>query len=174
MVMNKVSKKHVQGLTLIELIVTVAIAATLMAFATPYWSTMQKRSTTGMESRSIVTAFNFARSEAVTKKQDVKVVPTDGADWANGITVWTDDNGNNLMDNNEDEVLQLYDALDNSSVTPSVPVLDVTYDRHGAMIVPTSSVTFTLQLNNCDSRIDGRIITLNSNGRLELVTTPCA
>lgn len=172
--MNNLSRKNCQGMTLVELIVTVAIAAVLMAFATPYWSTMQKNSATGMESRSIATAFQFARSEAVTKKRDVNVVPTDGADWANGITVWTDANGNNNMDSNSDEILQVYDALDNSTVTPSTPIFEVTYDRYGAMIDPTSTVTFTLQLNDCDSRIDGRIITINSNGRLELVATPCA
>lgn len=159
------------GFTVVELMITVAIVGMLLAVGVPSMRTMLQTNKVAAQSRSVVTAFNFARSEAVTRKADVHVIPTDGNSWSNGITVWTDADDSGAMNNNDDEVLQVYDGLDASSLTPSATVAQVSFDNDGFMISPSSAVSFELKLDNC--YVDGRTITVNLTGRLDVETTDC-
>lgn len=169
--MNMPFQSNNKGMTVIELMVVVGIAGILAAIAIPAMDTLIQTNRISAQAREIVTAFNYARSEAVTRKQDVSVVPTDGADWNNGLTIWLDDDGDNTVDNNAEEVLQVFDGLSGSTLTPSAAIVRTTFDSDGFLSTPSASPDFTLQLDNC--KVDGRTITLNLNGRVEISTAAC-
>jgi len=77
-----------QGLTMLELIVTLAIVVMLAAFTAPAMTEFQVRSNVSSTTNDIVVALNMARAEAVKRGLDVSVVAV-GGDWSDGWTVQT-------------------------------------------------------------------------------------
>lgn len=84
------------GFTLIELIVTVAIAAVLMAVAAPNFIGFQRNSELTSVTNSLIAATNAARSEAMKTGMNAFVVPAaNGNDWSAGWVVFVDRDRNN-------------------------------------------------------------------------------
>lgn len=101
--MKKISKNFLDGggFSLVELMVTVAIAAILMAIAAPSFSIFidnQKLLTTATEFYSAV---NMTRSEAIKRGTQVTLAANDGTKWTSGWTVFVDTNGNARPDAGE-------------------------------------------------------------------------
>ena len=69
--------KH--GFTLIELMVTLAVAIVILAVGIPVFSTMIANNRAAADSNALVTALQFARSEAVKRSAQVRVCAGDGA-----------------------------------------------------------------------------------------------
>ena len=78
------------GFTLIELMVTIAIAAILLMVGVPSFVTMQRNSELTAAANALVAGINAARGEAMKRGLNAVVVPTDGASWRNGWTVFVD------------------------------------------------------------------------------------
>ncbi|RZL86396.1 MAG: prepilin-type N-terminal cleavage/methylation domain-containing protein [Variovorax sp.] len=78
------------GFTLIELMVTIAIAAILLMVAAPSFVTMQRNSELTAAANALVAGINAARGEAMKRGVNAVVVPTDAANWRNGWTVFVD------------------------------------------------------------------------------------
>ena len=84
--------KHSKGMTLIELMITIAILAVVAAIATPSLSNfINSNRLTGVANNLNATLIS-ARSEAVKLKTDVTVAPVSGS-WSNGWTVSYVDGG---------------------------------------------------------------------------------
>lgn len=78
--------KRESGFTLIELVVTIAVAAILMAVAIPsFRGTLQNNRMT-TQANEFVTAFNMARSEAIRRAQNV-IICAPSVNWQNGAEV---------------------------------------------------------------------------------------
>jgi type IV fimbrial biogenesis protein FimT len=75
-----------QGVTLIELVLGVAIIATMLAFAVPSFQASQANSRLRASTSDLVVAVNTARNQAVNLRIDVRIQALAG-DWANGWTV---------------------------------------------------------------------------------------
>lgn len=80
----------VKGFTLIELMVTVALVAVLMAVAVPSMTTFQRNAQLTSFSNTLLSAINAARGEAMKRGQPAMVVPTDGSNWSSGWVVFVD------------------------------------------------------------------------------------
>jgi type IV fimbrial biogenesis protein FimT len=78
------------GFTLIELMVTIAIASILLMVAAPSFVSMQRNSELTAAANALVAGINAARGEAMKRGVNAVVVPTDAADWRNGWTVFVD------------------------------------------------------------------------------------
>ena len=78
------------GFTLIELMVTIAIAAILLMVAAPSFVTMQRNSELTAAANALVAGINAARGEAMKRGLNAVVVPADAANWRNGWTVFVD------------------------------------------------------------------------------------
>ena len=78
------------GFTLIELMVTIAIAAILLMVAAPSFVMMQRNSELTAAANALVAGINAARGEAMKRGLNAVVVPTDEASWRNGWTVFVD------------------------------------------------------------------------------------
>lgn len=79
-----------RGFTLIELMVTVALVAILMAVAVPSMTTFQRNAQLTSFSNTLLSAVNAARGEAMKRGQPAMVVPTDGSNWSSGWVVFVD------------------------------------------------------------------------------------
>lgn len=91
------------GFTAIELMVTLAIAAILMAIAMPSFSGIIKNQKIQTTVSDFFAAVNLTRSEAIRRGTRVDLIPAEGgADWGKGWVIFVDRNGNRQPDNDEE------------------------------------------------------------------------
>lgn len=103
------------GFTLIELMVTIAIAAILLAVAIPNFIPTITSNRLTTHANELVTALNLARSEAIKRGQEV-VVRKMGANWEDGWQVFVDIDRStparqNVLDTGTDIELRAYSTL---------------------------------------------------------------
>lgn len=92
------------GFTLVEAMVTLAVAAILLAWAVPSMQSFISRNQMSTEVNNFMASLYFARSEAVKRLRDVSLCPsTDGAscanstDWAQGWMMYVNMDGDNAF-----------------------------------------------------------------------------
>ena len=126
-------KRPQHGLTLVELMVTVAVAITLLAIGIPAFQGIEANSRAAARANTFATALNLARSEAVGRglaagvcgklakaETDTRCggagslagactrTADDANPWCNGLLVFVDTNGNATYDNGTDEVVRAF------------------------------------------------------------------
>lgn len=86
-----------KGFTLVELMVTIAIAALLLSIGVPSFTAMYEATRSANEIQKINDLFAFARNQAVNYGATVTVcpyaVPPCGNDWSKGFSVYIEKNG---------------------------------------------------------------------------------
>jgi len=145
-----------RGFTLLELMVTMVIAAILMMVAVPGFLSYQRSSAVYAATSSFSAALNAARAEAIKRAKPTFVMPTSGSDWSLGWMVFVDLDGDDAYDKTKGDVLVLTQAAVPSGV--SVPVstaapafvaaAGVAYVRYDSYGIPRSNATTTLPLPN--------------------------
>jgi len=105
-------RRNQHGFTLMELLVTLAVAAILMAFAVPSFRDYTANSRVSSSSNLLVTHLNAARGEAVTRGMPVAVCTSadqetcsDSTDWSSGWIVFTDNSGEPGVPDGDDQLL---------------------------------------------------------------------
>lgn len=84
-------KAQAQGFTLIELMVTVSIAAILMTVAVPSFTSFRRNAELTSVANKVVTSVNTARGEAMKRGMNAFLVPlNNGADWNAGWVAFVD------------------------------------------------------------------------------------
>ena len=96
--MSKLRTRTEQGATLLELMVTVSIAAILMAVGLPAMSDWIRRSSVGTASQLIQSALRQAETEAIRRNADVEFALTNDTPSVSAVsTVVSADNGKNWI-----------------------------------------------------------------------------
>ena len=103
-------KHRSAGFTLIELIVTIAIAAVLAALAAPSFIQYQRNSELTSLTNSLLAAVNAAKGEAMKTGRNAFVIPK-GSGWNSGWIVYVDLNRDNSYTEGTDIAVQKQDAL---------------------------------------------------------------
>jgi type IV fimbrial biogenesis protein FimT len=81
--------RRARGLTVIELIVTLAVAAILGAIALPAWSVVAERARITATANGLLGQLHYARNEAVTRHANVTLCPSaDGVVCSGEPTGW--------------------------------------------------------------------------------------
>lgn len=75
-----------QGFTLVEMMVTVAVAAILISIAMPSLNRIADSNALKATTRDLVSTINTARSQSISTRTDVKVEPATGG-WADGWSI---------------------------------------------------------------------------------------
>ncbi len=121
------NQQTAKGFTLIELMVTVAVAAILLTVGVPSFRATVENNRLTAAANELVGALNLARSEAIKRGVRVTVCKSaDGAtcttssDWEKGWIVFVDLNGDGIFDDDGDTIpcetgeeciLRTYEAL---------------------------------------------------------------
>ena len=98
-----------RGLTLVELVTTLAVASVSLAVVVPAWSALSAKTRITTGANGLLTQLRYARSTAVTRHTTVSLCPsTDGEScsgdpfgWDAGYLVFQDDNRNRRRDDGE-------------------------------------------------------------------------
>ncbi|QAU35235.1 GspH/FimT family pseudopilin [Janthinobacterium sp. 17J80-10] len=89
------------GFSLIELMVTLTIAAILLGIAVPGFQSLILNQRLSMAVNAFVGALHLTRSEAIRRGARVDLAPVDGIDWAQGWLVFVDEDGDQQADAGE-------------------------------------------------------------------------
>jgi len=107
------------GFTLVELMVTLAIAAIVMALGVPSFQGMMRNNRAATHMNEFTSALNLARSEAVKRGQSASLCPSsdqaacttiDTTNWTVGWIVFVDTNANDTFDGG-DTLIRVYEKL---------------------------------------------------------------
>lgn len=94
-----------RAFTLIELMVTIAIAAILMMIAAPNFTEFRRNSELTSLTNTLLAGINAARGAAMKENTFAMVVPKDGSDWNSGWVVFVDKDLSQSFDATKDEVV---------------------------------------------------------------------
>lgn len=148
------------GLTLIELMVTLAVAIALLAVGVPLFNTISANSKAVSQANALVGAFNLARSEAITRSATVSVCPVVSAtaspvvcaattaSWVNGWMVFADVDGDGVVDSADgDTRIRVWQPFNPApTITPNIATVQFLDD--GAV---ASEVKVTISQDASDS-----------------------
>jgi type IV fimbrial biogenesis protein FimT len=108
--------KQTQGFTLIELMVTLSVAAILAVVAVPAMQDFVTRNRLAALNNELMTAINYARSEAIKRGATVSVCKSNtatscGGSWSNGWIVFVD--AGTAGDATGDTILRVHQGMPN-------------------------------------------------------------
>lgn len=137
-------KMHQKGLTLIELMTTLAVAIILLAVGIPAVKTMLANNRAVTETNALVVALNLARSEAVKRNTTVTLCGvsdadvaepacTGDADWTAGWMVFTDTGTAGTVDGS-DTRLRVWQPFDPPPSIGTGGVNDVSFTSDGSAV----------------------------------------
>ncbi len=138
------------GFTLVEMMIVLAVMAIIAAIAVPSFQSVITTNTLATQANDLVAALNYARSEAVKRRQTVTLTANNGTNWENGWTITAADG----------TLLRNYDALQGNT-TLTATVNSVQYLASG---FTNSGVNITFDLCLKTGEI-GRQIELTPIGR---------
>ncbi|WP_082458222.1 GspH/FimT family pseudopilin [Methyloglobulus morosus] len=173
------------GFTLLELMITITIAAILVGIAVPNFMSVIQSNRLTTSANAFVTAMNLARSEAI-KRGQIVVVREIGSDWKNGWQVFVDIDraspssdadtyqagaNSTLCESGEDCLLREFPALPTSYTLDGsgnvsnylsfMPAGDA--NTQGSFVICDNSDN-----NNLPEAGSSRLIVVNATGRLRI------
>lgn len=154
-----------KGFTLVELMVTIAIAAILATIAIPNMTQMMTRYRLSNENTSLMLDFVLARGEAANRSTRVTVCQsTNGTscaadNWGTGRIVFVDRGAVGSIDAG-DEILRVSSAIkDGDAMTSTANSTSLSYDASG-----TPSTNFTV--TTCKAGFSGAQVIIYPTGRV--------
>lgn len=169
------------GFTLVELLITLAVAAVLLTTAVPSMTSMIVNNRITTQANDFIGAIQYARSESLRRSSFVTICPSSNGtscavlsgsshNWAIGYIIFTDDDGDGTVDAGDDEIIRIFEELAGETTF----VGDATNLRY----MPTgyqngtSTAAFTLSASNCTGDKE-RVININSIGRPTISKSSC-
>lgn len=160
-----------KGFTLIEMMVTVAIAAILLTVAVPGFQAFIANNRLSTQANAFVTALQLARSEAIKRNLNVTVCQSGDEQNCNttngfeqGWIVFVDQDNPNTRDNGEAIILANQGMPQGMSLTGGRTAISY---RADGTVAPFNNITLQLcQQGNGN----GRNIVINITGRIRVET----
>ncbi|MGA9422632.1 MAG: GspH/FimT family pseudopilin [Rhodanobacteraceae bacterium] len=188
---NKVSMHRcdaARGFGLIELVITIAVAAILTAIALPSFTATMRSNRVASQANDLVTALNFARNEAVTRTQGVSVCAADthaglpttcgaATDWDQGWVAFIDNTVGVAAPTAIDPALVLRSWAANSQVDVTVGTQFVRFNTRGESVArgdaADGSATFTLDPSGGCTGQQERSVTVAGLGSVNSIRKDC-
>lgn len=172
--------RSARGFTLVELMITLAIAVILLTVAVPGFQSFILNARRTMLANDLVLALAYAKSEAV--KRGVRVTVCSRQDdttcagsttWDTGWLVFVDNDGDGVVDASDtppDLVLQVYPPLPTGSTLRATTDQRVTFQPTGF----SPGFNFTFRLCDARGRTEGRRIVVSLQGRVSTGPNPAS
>ncbi len=168
-----------RGFSLIELLITIAIAVIIAGLAAPSFSKMMNANRIQTAASALQGDLSYARTEAVKRGSWVSVCPstnqatcTDANAWQTGWIVFSDTNGSGTMQTG-DTLLKVRGALPGSNTIVAAPTPSqnaVVFNREGFTTnLGTSQVAFTFHTSDNYAN-STRCVLVNFGGGLSTVS----
>ncbi|MGB5447443.1 MAG: GspH/FimT family pseudopilin, partial [Woeseiaceae bacterium] len=133
-------KTRNSGFTLLELMVTLAVAAIILSVGVPSFRGVIMDNRLVSQSNQFVTSIKMARSAAVRYQRPATVCSSDDfdaavptcsgdPDWSDGWIVWVDKNRDSLT--NANEIISVFGPINDASTLASATANRFTYDARG-------------------------------------------
>lgn len=160
------------GFTIIELMITVTVAAILMAIAVPGFQDLIANNQRAAVVNDFMASLHIARSEAITRNTRVVVcASTDqltcdaGTDWSKGWMAFADADNDRVLDAGE-VLLDAHQEVPQHKISSSTFLADVSYRPNGRVMAADVG-TNTGEFKVCDDRGPeySRIIIIGPSGR---------
>jgi type IV fimbrial biogenesis protein FimT len=173
--------KQMQGFTLIELMIGIALAAIVLTMAVPSFSTAIKNNKVVTTTNELITDINFARGEAVKRGKPVvlcrsaspaNATPTcsgSANNWGTGWLVFVDTDADSSYDSASDILVRVGNPVDKILTLKTNATADqnLVYNPDGTTNEGGNTAIFAV----CDDRgkDEGRQVQVNATGRPRLV-----
>ncbi len=154
-----VFKGKAAGFTLVELVITIAIAGILATIALPSFRSLVQTQRVKSASFDLVAALTLTRSEAIKRNTNVAMSQASGG-WQNG---WTITAGG--------QVLRRQDAYSSLSITDSAGAGNVTFRKDGRLA--TTPTNFSVNASPTNSSVSPRCISISLSGRPDTKLGAC-
>ncbi|MFK8028305.1 MAG: GspH/FimT family pseudopilin [Gammaproteobacteria bacterium] len=117
--MNQLLKKykHLAGFTIIELMLTIAVAAVMLSVGVPSFQSLMERNQLTSGINQFISSMSLARSEAIKRNQRVSICPSSdgeacvGNQYENGWIIFVDRNANGTRQIATEELIWVSDSL---------------------------------------------------------------
>lgn len=157
------------GFTLVELMVTLAVAAILATVALPGFTSLIQTNRVTTQTNELVASLNLARSEAIRRGLPVTVTAIDN-NFANGWNIhFEGENGANT-------VLRTHPAMRKMTVTTTPAAQsEIIFNGRGFKTTPAAAATLDIIPAGCASGTADRRRTLNisNTGRINVTRGAC-
>lgn len=164
--------KNLNGFTLIELMVTVSVAAILLAIAVPSLNTVYETSRGTTAISNIENSVAFARNQAISFGRKVTICPGTGTscsgNWINGYLIFIDDDGDKKADNGT-SVLKKEQSLNTKDFITVSVTGPITFNTDG-MLASVSAIS----IHYCPAKKSSEYskgISISPSGKISLITT---
>lgn len=164
------------GFTLIELMVTLTIAALLLTLALPSFRDSIRSNRIATTTNQLIASIALARSEAIRTTHGASLCASDdgvdcGGDWADGVLVWADRDDDSVVDTGEAvRYVQLGQGL---ALTADVTTVE--FNGRGT-VAAGATPTFTLQPESGDCPASRMLVTtlgMNASGQVKTSKSAC-
>jgi len=159
------STVKIQGFTIIELMVTLAIAAILVSLAAPSFKDIIQNNRMTTQYNELLASLSVARSESIKRGEDVIALSSNGNNWEDGWTVFVDTDGDGAP--SAAETIRVGATLSGNN-TLRFDTDNVTYASNGLAIgIPIGTVqTFTLCDDRGNGNADAKGLIVSATGRV--------
>jgi len=149
------------GFTLFELMIGLAIMGILVSLAVPSFQDYGRNTRVIAAQNDLVTAFNYARSEAIRRSTPVTVCATSnftscaaGTFWVQGWFAFLDLNGDGARGGAGEDILQMWSGPRAENVTLAATGTNpqwVQFTATGLVNPTTTTKRYFLQSNSCET-----------------------
>ncbi|WP_058835266.1 GspH/FimT family pseudopilin [Luteimonas abyssi] len=170
-----------RGFTLVELMVTIAILAIVIAIAFPNFEGTMRSNRVATTTNELIASLSLARVEALRSPGGAGICASaDGTacsgTWNDGWLVWIDGDGDGTLGGENDQVLRVVDARRKMEVEATTgagagTATTLAFDQRGRAVVPR---TFHVQPDVCpDGQELRRKLTVNATGQVTVERELC-
>ncbi len=153
--------RTMRGFTILELMITLIIAAILLSIAVPSFNNLIQRNQITTYANELGTTINLARSEAIKRGEDITIISNNGLDWTQGWRLQVDSTA---------ELLRTAPALNGSNTFTSNSNSAITFNSRGSTNLGAEEFWSLCNVNVAA----GRRIRLAVTGRISVrEITPC-
>ena len=173
-----------KGFTLIELIITIAIAAIVMAIGVPAFQDMIRNNRIISQTNDVMSALSFSRSEAIKRGRPVVICKSSGGagcatsgNWDQGWMIFVDTD-NNAAVNSGEEILRVHDALTGGNTLEGNGNVAtyISYSSDGVTRLKNGGgfQSGTLTFGLCNSSKQKNTILISDTGRARIEKVTCS